>query len=70
MTQQQARQITRQILGLQREVEMLRSVLKTRGGRLTRAGDAFVKQGIANGLPQATLARMLEITPPAVAYHR
>jgi hypothetical protein len=62
--------LARQILEMDRDLGALRSLLKTDGGRLTPAGRAVVRQGIQSGMQQAALARLLEITPAAVSYHK
>ena len=62
--------IARQILEMDRDLGTLRSLLKSEGGRLTPAGRAVIRQGLQAGLQQAKIARLLEITPAAVSYHK
>jgi hypothetical protein len=68
MTEKELQASIRQVLKEHRDFRTMRSVMKTDGGRLKAAGRAFVEQALRDGIPQATIARLLEITPSAVSY--
>jgi hypothetical protein len=59
----------RQIITDTRHLRVFRSLMKKDGGRLTDAGKAVIQQGLAKGISQSKLAKLLEITPAAVSYH-
>jgi hypothetical protein len=53
----------------QRDVDALRDLLKTDGGRLGAGGRALLKDALHAGMSHAKIARLFGITPAAVAYH-
>lgn len=63
------KRITRQVLATQNDLQMFKTLAKKANGRLTAAGKALLSQGLQDGIPPSTLARLLEITRAAVAHY-
>jgi hypothetical protein len=65
--------IRREVLKLKRTaapVSELRDICKTEGGRLTVAGRDFIRWAKkSKAVSQATVARVLDVTPAAVSRH-
>jgi DNA-directed RNA polymerase specialized sigma subunit len=58
-----------QIDQLERDLTTLRSLMK-KGNRLTDVGRSVVRNLILKNISQTEIARMLGITPAAVAYYK
>lgn len=59
----------RELEGIREVIEQLRADAKTDGGKMTQFGRDVLWAAKKNGIKQAHMARLLDITPGAVSQH-
>jgi hypothetical protein len=68
MDERELKTFSRNLIVMNRKLQIFRSLIKTEGGHLTPAGKAILQQGLGAGMQKSRIAHLLEISPAAVTY--